>query len=73
MNNIPEEETSAAGTGMENRRGEGSILVALLRGAGSQGAAGAESHMSSCLDSLPWLLKIARNFTLKVAARITRE
>lgn len=34
-NNIPEEETAAAaGTGMESRRGEGSILVALLRGAG---------------------------------------
>ena len=35
MNNIPEEETAAAaGTGMESKRGEGSILVALLRGAG---------------------------------------
>jgi hypothetical protein len=32
-NNIPEEETAAAGTGIERRRGEGSILVALLRGA----------------------------------------
>jgi hypothetical protein len=45
MNNIPEEKTTAAGTGTESGRGEGSILVALLRGAGElRGSMSGELH-----------------------------
>jgi hypothetical protein len=45
MNSIPEEERAAACTGMGSRRGEGSILVALLRGGGElRGSKSGELH-----------------------------